>query len=108
MIRFENMQQYTEWFNKEAGKIGKYGMTMVEVKSIGKRLCVCGTPNSIEYIAEKGAEAFCDEWNECMRGDDEEIDKDSHVDLISEIRDGIIGTVEKHKNMEFVYVSTEY
>jgi len=108
MIRFENMQQYTEWFTKQEGNLGKYAMEMVEIKSIGKRLCVCGTPLQIEAMAERGAVQFIDEWNACMRGDDEEIDKDSDVDLISTIRDGIIEALEKHKNMEFVYVSTEY
>lgn len=108
MIRFENMQDYTQWVLKEAEKLGKYAMVMIEIKSIGKRLCVCGTPLGIEPMAEKVAEKFIEEWNICMVGDDEQIDTDADLDLISVIRDEIIDALENHKNMEFVYVSTEY
>lgn len=108
MIKFENMQQYTEWLKKESDKLQKNEMILVEIASISKKICVCGSPLRIEEMAEKGATEFMKEWTEYMQGKEEKVDVDNDVDLLSDLREAILMTFEKYMNMEIVFVSTEY
>ena len=112
MKTFQNMEQYTEWVVKEALKLSKYDKVFVRIESVNKILCVCGTPLAIEYIAERSAEAFIKEWSETVDDeytlDDVRLDIDSDRDLVSELRDKILDSVQKYLKMEIVYISTEY
>ncbi len=108
---FENMEQYTEWFVKEATGLTRNQFEIVKVKSIDKLLCVCSTPELIEAVAEEAAYAFMRRWNEEVSGaNDEEIvmNEDAELDFVSVIRDKVLEVFQEEKNMEIVFVSTEY
>ena len=111
MIKFENIQQYTEWFVKEAMELTRSQIVVVKVKSIDKMLCVCSTPQTIEAIAECAAYAFMERWNKevaCVNGSEVEMNEDNELDFVSVVRDKVLKVFQDEKNIEIVYVSTEY
>lgn len=108
---FENMEQYTEWFMKDAVQLTRNAFYVVKVKSIDKVLCVCSTPELIESIAEEAAYAFIRRWNEevaCANDDEVTMNEDAELDFVAVVRDKVLEVFQDEKNMEIVFVSTEY
>lgn len=109
MREFENMEQYTEWFVKEGMELTRNQFAVVKIKSIDKTVCVCSTPELIEAMAEGAAYSFIERWNEEVKEDlTLKMDPDSELDLVAVIRDKVLEAFQLEKNMEIVFVSTEY
>jgi len=109
MREFENMEQYTEWFVKEGMELTRNQFAVVKIKSIDKIVCVCSTPELIEAMAEGAAYSFIERWNEEVKEDlTLKMDPDSELDLVAVIRDKVLEAFQLEKNMEIVFVSTEY
>ena len=82
-------------------------MEIVNVKSIRKLICVCGSPMAIEDVAERSVQNFFTEWNLCAPVECH-LSEDADADLVAMMRDNLLETFQKYKNMEIVFVSTEY
>lgn len=110
MITIKNMMDYTEWITKEGSKLNKYEMKIIHVESLKKNFCVCATPLAIEPALEEAGYALAKAWtkNAHENGEKDVNITEDDLDVIAQMRDAAYKIIERHLNMEIVFISTEY